>query len=83
MQKTTFRKGTPARCNRNCNEIYPLPKEMVGIRENSNAYRLQGFCTLGCGHMDCHWVFLSDIAKERDEALPVDYSRGKNKLFKT
>jgi hypothetical protein len=56
----TFAAGTKARCNRNCAEPSPLPKAIRGIRENSNAYRLQKFCILDCGHMDCHWVFLSD-----------------------
>jgi len=60
MDKTTFTTGTPARCNR-CNALSPLPKDVDGIRENSKAYRLQGFATLDCGHMDCHWVYVADI----------------------
>ena len=55
-----FPVGTLARCNRNCEGTFPLPKSIEGIRENSNAYRLRDFCFSHCGHLDCHWVFLSD-----------------------
>jgi len=55
-----FEVGTLARCNRNCPDPSPLPKSVRGLRENSKCYRLQDFATLGCGHMDCHWVFASD-----------------------
>ena len=63
----TFPEGTRARCNRNCAGTYPLPRETEGFRENSNAYRLQGMCILECGHMDAHWVFLSDNPELREE----------------
>ena len=56
----TITKGSIARCNR-CNTTSPFPKpESRAIRENSNAYRLQKMAVLDCGHMDAHWIFLSD-----------------------
>ena len=54
-----FGAGTLARCNR-CQEKHPLPKLVRAVRENRSAYRIQDFARLDCGHMDCHWVFLSD-----------------------
>lgn len=54
-----FETGTGARCNR-CDAKAPLPKTIRGTRENSKTYRLQGFAILDCGHMDMHWVFVSD-----------------------
>ena len=59
MKSQTFAKGTPARCNR-CDQQSPLPKNVDGSRENGKAWRLQGFATLECGHMDCHWVYDAD-----------------------
>ena len=61
----TFTAGTTARCNR-CDAPSPLPKDVEGMRENRKAYRLRGFATLGCGHMDCHWVFISDNPELED-----------------
>jgi hypothetical protein len=54
-----FEYGSKARCNR-CNTLSEIGKDIRGTRENSKCYRLQGFTILACGHMDCHWVFVSD-----------------------
>ena len=56
----TITQGMIVRCNR-CNAASPFPKsESLAIRENSQAYRVQKMATLNCGHMDAHWVFISD-----------------------
>ena len=82
-EERTFPQGTPTRCNR-CDRVSPFPKaEAKAVRENSRAWRLQTFATLDCGHMDCHWIFDYDLAAaKRDAALPVQFSRGRSKLFK-
>jgi len=56
-----FLAGTPARCIRGCPGTYPLPKVVRAVRENSKCWRVMDFATLGCGHMDCHWVFDADV----------------------
>ncbi len=56
-----FPAGAIATCNRSHDDNkHPLPRAMEGVRENRNAYRLREMCILGCGHLDGHWVFLSD-----------------------
>ena len=59
MDVITFGTKIYARCNR-CNGKSLLPKEVEGMKENSKVYRLRGFAILDCGHLDCHWVFISD-----------------------
>lgn len=59
MEIKVFAKGTIARCNR-CGRKAPLPRDRQACRENSKAFRLTGMCTLDCGHMDAHWVFVTD-----------------------
>ena len=61
MNTRTFPAGTPARCNRNCPDTYPLPREAVGLPENDHCWRLQDMMALDCGHMDAHWVFVKDL----------------------
>lgn len=56
----TFKTGTTATCNR-CHAKSPLPKDCEGRYENARAYRLDTLCTLPCGHMDAHFVYLSDL----------------------
>jgi len=49
-------------CGRNGNVIrflYPLTIPTAQFKDGL-AILKQGFATLDCGHMDCHWVFLSD-----------------------
>ena len=60
METKTFPAGTMAKCNR-CNQRCPLPKECKGHAENVRAFRLETMCTLDCGHMDAHWVLVSDV----------------------
>ena len=61
MTEKTFSKGTPIRCNR-CDAKGTMNKsEMQAVRENDKCWRLQGFCTPECGHMDSHWVFDCDL----------------------
>lgn len=61
METRIFTRGTPTHCNR-CDQVSPLPKrEVEAVRENAKVWRLQGFATLECGHMDCHWVHDADL----------------------
>jgi len=60
-----FPKGTVARCNR-CHKTFTTPRPTMGVRENSQSWRLLEMMMAGCGHVDSHWVY------ESDQAVPAE-----------
>lgn len=64
----TFTSGTTATCNR-CYAKSPLPKPCEGHYENARAYRLDTLCALACGHVDAHFVYLSDLPSQQAPAV--------------
>lgn len=67
MDTRIFPEETPTRCNRDCQGTYPLPESVRGIKENAKVYRLQSLVKLDCGHLDCHWIYLSDLPEEIEQ----------------
>lgn len=57
-----FSKGHVACCNR-CDKRFVLPKEVRAVRDGERAWRIMDFVMAPCGHLDCHWLFESDLAR--------------------
>mgnify|MGYP001617291202 CR=1 FL=1 len=58
--RVTVKRGDVVHCNR-CEAAGTWPKdETTATANNDNAYRIEQMAFLDCGHMDSHWLYLSD-----------------------